>query len=260
MIQSESMSAVAKSPIDVWFPYRVVNRAAKARFFCFPYSGGSASAFRRWNDSLPPSVEVCAAQLPGRESRIGDQPFSNLDKLVDALIDVIHPLLDLPFAFYGHSMGAWISFELARKLRDQHDLHPLHLFVGAVVPPDVPDKRELHKLGLDDVIECLRKTGDTEPVLLNNRELMEFMLPLIQADSAITELHEFTPGKPLQCPITAFAGKDDPLYTPAQAFDWQRHTQGALRTEVLEGRHLFMNTAAPHLLRLISEDISTWSL
>ena len=114
------------------------NSQAKLRLFCFSYAGGGASVFRTWPENLA-NVEVCLVQLPGRENRIGEQPFCEVLPLVQKLTEVLLPYLNKPFAFYGHSMGALVSFELARQLIKQHALSPVYLFVAACAAPHLSD-------------------------------------------------------------------------------------------------------------------------
>src|SRR5262245_14802813 len=106
------MAAPAASPWIVRKP----RPAARLRLFCFPYSGGGAGAFRGWGDAMP-SLEVCAVQAPGRENRMGEPALTHIDPLVEQIALAVRPLLDMPFAFFGHSLGAFVAFEVARSLR-----------------------------------------------------------------------------------------------------------------------------------------------
>src|SRR5579884_4085328 len=107
------------------------NPQARCRLFCFPYAGGGASIYHAWSRSLPAEIDVCAVQLPGRENRIGEPLFTSLPLLIDALAHELAPFFDKPFVFFGHSMGALISFELARCLRSRRQPEPAQLFVSA---------------------------------------------------------------------------------------------------------------------------------
>jgi surfactin synthase thioesterase subunit len=93
---------------------RIGTAAPRLRLFCFPYAGGGASIYRTWPDDLPRDVEVCAIQLPGRERRLSEPPLRSLQKAVEILVGVMRPYLDLPFALFGHSMGALLAYEVAR--------------------------------------------------------------------------------------------------------------------------------------------------
>ena len=115
--QPASSALPAHSSLNEWIVRYRPNEQARMRLFCFPYAGGRASIFRSWLDALPEEVELCGIQLPGREDRLGEQAYTRLTPLVQTLAEAIYPYLDKPFAFYGHSMGSLISFELARELR-----------------------------------------------------------------------------------------------------------------------------------------------
>src|SRR2546423_15412499 len=110
---------------DRWLPSVRPRPGAEVRLFCFPYAGGGASVFRAWADSLPSSVEVRPVQLPGRETRFREPAFTRLPPLVEALAESLRPYLDRPFAFFGHSLGALVAFELARRLHRKHDVQPV---------------------------------------------------------------------------------------------------------------------------------------
>jgi len=105
------------SNINSWIISPKPNPQADLRLFCFPYAGGSSFIYRTWVEFLPASVEVCAIELPGRGRQIKLPPYNKLEPLVDAIASFMQPYLDKPFAFFGHSMGALVSFELARLLR-----------------------------------------------------------------------------------------------------------------------------------------------
>src|ERR1700754_4806453 len=99
-----------------WIVGTRINPGASLRLFCFPYAGGSAAIYHAWQRHLPENVEVCAVELPGRGGRLKEKPFDRMAPLIDGLTDALLPFLDLPFAFFGHSMGSLLCFELARML------------------------------------------------------------------------------------------------------------------------------------------------
>src|ERR1039458_7197841 len=114
---SHSTTAAA---FDPWISCRRPGPEARLRLFCFPYAGAGALIFRTWSDGLPADVEVCPVQLPGRGTRLMERPFTQLSLLIEALAQALVPFLDKPFAFFGHSLGALVSFELARRIRRQY--------------------------------------------------------------------------------------------------------------------------------------------
>src|SRR5947209_10810294 len=108
-----------------WLAWPLRATQAQLRLFCFPYAGGSGTLFRSWRSQLPATVDVCAIQLPGRGARIRERVYGQMGTLVPAISNAILPLCDRPFAFFGHSLGALISFELARAIRRQTGPEPV---------------------------------------------------------------------------------------------------------------------------------------
>lgn len=106
-----------KNYLSPWLYCPQLNPRANVRLFCFHYAGGNAMVFRNWHERLPASVEVCAVQLPGRGRRLNENPFASVTSVVRPVSDALVPYCDKPFAFFGHSMGALLSFEIARQFR-----------------------------------------------------------------------------------------------------------------------------------------------
>ena len=173
------------------------------RLFCFPYAGGGALVYRTWPDGLPFGVEVCAVQLPGREKRIMEPPYTRLAPLVQKLALVLIPYLDRPFTFFGHSMGALISFELVRQLRRQYGLGPAHLFVAGHRAPKIPNPGlPIYQLPEADFIARLRCFGGLPEVVLQDAELKDVFVPLLRADIELCETYVYVTGAPFDCHIS----------------------------------------------------------
>src|SRR6266480_2306887 len=189
-----------------WFQHWQRKPQARIRLFCFPYAGGGASLFRTWSEHLPEDIEVCPVQLPGREDRLLERPFSDLPSLVDALAPALLPYLDMPYAFFGHSMGSLISFELARYLRQMEYSHmPVHLFVSGHSAPQIPDPNPpSYHLPEPEFIEELRHLRGTSEELLQNAEFLQLLIPLLRADFALCETYKYIHDKPLPFAISAF--------------------------------------------------------
>lgn len=244
------------TPVNRWIFCPRPNPSARVRLFCFPYAGGVASAFRLWAQHLPPTIEVNAIQLPGRESRFREPPFSELPPLVQLLADVLNPLYNKPFAFFGHSMGAIISFELARQLRRQGTPNLIHLFVSARVAPHVLDGEQvLHRLPEPEFIAKLRELNGTPEAVLQDPELRKMVLPLLRADLAVNEAYTYTDEAPLDIPISAFGGVRDPRVSEEYIKKWAEHTRKTFKLRMLPGDHFFMNGAPLPLLQAIAQDI-----
>src|SRR5215470_3991894 len=134
-----TLSMNGKPATSSWFAFPRRNPQARLRLFCFPHAGGGSSIFRSWPAELPWDIEVCSALLPGRESRLREPPFTRIAPLVTELGEVLLSYLDRPFAFFGHSMGAFIAFELIHELKRRNVTGPTHLFVSGAGAPHIPD-------------------------------------------------------------------------------------------------------------------------
>lgn len=241
---------------SAWFEYRRPNPQARLRLFCFPYAGGGASLFRNWANALPQSVEVCAVQLPGREGRLNEEPFTSLEPLVQTLAEVLAPYLNMPFAFFGYSMGALIGFELARQLSAEAGLSPRHLFVAAHRAPQLPDRRvPLHRLPDAAFIQRLGSLNGTPVEILQNAEIMELLLPLLRADFTICETYACSTGSPLNCPISAFGGIDDDTVKREELLAWKAQTRDNFTLRMLPGDHFFVQRSRQALLEAVSQDM-----
>lgn len=215
------------------------------RLFCFPYAGGGISVFQSWPEALPAAVEVCSPELPGRDTLIGQPAFTRVPPLVRRLVPAVEALLDIPFVFFGHSMGALLAFELTRELRRLGAPLPELLLVSGHRAPHLPDPRaRLHGLPDPEFLAELRRLEGTPAPALANGELMQLFLPLLRADFELSEKYEYTSESPLDVPIAAWAGSEDAEVSVAEVAAWREHTSGAFRFEELPGTHFFIHGSA----------------
>lgn len=223
----------------------LVRRPGKApdmRVFCFSYAGGSAVGFMDWQPLVRPGVEICAVQLPGRGARFHEPAYTDLALLVADLAKAIQPLDDLPSAFFGHSLGGLIAFELARHVRERQGAQPQHLFVsGCAAPQFRPRSKRLHELDDEHLLKELHEYNGTPPEVLAQRELMELVLPTVRADFALAENYCYTAGARLSIPMTVFAGMRDDHGTPEEVSGWSVETSGRCDIEWFEGDHFFIH-------------------
>ncbi|GAA1313724.1 thioesterase II family protein [Pseudonocardia xinjiangensis] len=239
---------------DAWVVRRRVVAHPRLRLFCFPYAGGGATVYRDWPRLVPPDVEVCAIQPPGRESRLGEEGFTRMHDLLPPLAEAIGGLLDVPYVTFGHSLGALVGFELGRHLRRVGGPLPQQLLVSGRRPPHMPgDHDPIHKMDDDHLLETVLELNGTSPEIRQHPELLEFALPLLRADFAISETYSYVPEPPLPCPITAFSGASDPHVTRSEAAAWAEHTSGGFGLRMLPGDHFFLTTAQGQLLTEISD-------
>jgi medium-chain acyl-[acyl-carrier-protein] hydrolase len=185
-----------------------------------------------------------------------EPPFTRLSALVQALAQDLVPLLDKPFAFFGHSMGALVGFELARQLRRDSGVQPVRLFVSADHAPQLPRRdRPIHALPEGEFLDELRRLNGTPGVLLENAELMQIMLPILRADFAVYQTYVYSAESPLDCLISGFGGLQDHRVSQGDLEAWRDQTSVAFSLRMFPGDHFFLNTTQPLLLQVLSQEL-----
>lgn len=234
------------------------NPSARLRLFCVPYAGRGASLYRDWPELVSSQVELCALQLPGRENRLREAPFKRLADAVQAAAQVFQSYLDIPFALFGHSMGALFCFELARLLRAQYAITPVHLFISARRAPQLPDRRPpLCPLPNDQFVAEIRRRYNGVPgEVLRDPDLMELLLPVLRADVEMLETYTYTPGLPFECPITTFGGREDTETRYEELAAWKEQTHTRFQTIMFSGDHFFLQSAQTEVLGTIAQQLN----
>jgi medium-chain acyl-[acyl-carrier-protein] hydrolase len=242
---------------STWFRGSPVRGDIDLRLFCFPYAGGAAMIYRDWPAHLPSSVQVIGVELPGRGGRSREPALVNLSSVVEVLADEIDSLLDRPFAFFGHSMGALIAFELARHLRRRGQREPLLLLASGSGAPQTPEKASItYNLPDDEFIAELQRIDGTPKEALEHRELMELVVPLLRADFQLIQTHLSKIEAPLSFPITAFGGLQDGNVRRDTLLGWKEQTSSSFVLRMLPGDHFFIRSSQGVLLRLISRELA----
>ena len=229
----------------------------RLRLFCFPYAGGSASIYHQWPACTPADIEVIAVQYPGRATRLREPLRTNLNLLLDDIEDAIIPLLDKPFAFFGHSMGATVVYELTRRLHASQKPLPIHLFFSGRSAPHLPAvKPPVHGLPDKEFLDSMRNLNGTPAELLEHAELMEMMLPIIRADFQLLETWQHHPSPPFNVPVSVFGGlADDGV--PLENLDaWAACTTGKMKRHMFPGDHFFLHQQYPAMLNIINRALS----
>ncbi len=245
------MAAIPSSP---WILSPRDRPPCRARLFCFPHAGGGATAFREWQGLALAGVEVCGVQPPGRENRFHEPPLTAMPALVEQANAALRPWLDVPFAFFGHSLGALLAFETARRLRRERGPLPAWLFVAGCEAParfraaDPP----LHTLPRDRFLDELRRLKGTPEAVLRNAELLDALLPLLRADFAVLETYRYTAEPPLACPLTAFGGLEDEQVSPDSLAAWEAEATAGFDLHLLPGDHFFPRTSRDTLLEIVN--------
>ncbi len=225
----------------------------RARLFCFHHAGGSAWSFAAWSRALAEGISIFGVQLPGRHPSSPLEPTLRLQDLMVPLAQAWHEFhasigFTTPFAFYGHSLGALVAFELGRKLRDENHRQPVTLIVsGRRAPQCILAMFALSDLPEAELLRALKTLGGMPRSLLASEKWLALLIPTVRADLQLSDHYRYAAAQPLACPVYAYMGEDDPILTPYELSQWRHETTGQFSMETLSGGHFF---SEPGLARL----------
>lgn len=229
---------------------------ATLRLFCFPHAGAGGSAFRGWAQRLPASVQPIAIELPGRESRIREAPLVEMRSVLDALARIVVESGPSPFAFFGHSLGALIAFELTRALRRTGAPLPAALIVSGCTAPHLRGQhRRLSLLPDGEFLDALRQFNGLPRELLELPELLDLVLPTLRADFQLLDSYVYEDDRPLPCPLVAYGGLADA--TVADIDLWQEHAAGPFTARRFPGDHFYLHSADSDFFARLCADLET---
>ena len=254
---SSDLAPVPVAPTQQWFKFSPRNSKPRFRLFCFHYAGTGTSIFNSWSEKLPSDTEVISIQLPGRENRLKETPFTRLKPLVQTLTPLFEEYLDVPFAFFGHSMGALLSFEVARELRRQSWSIPEYLFVSAYRAPQIPDlDLPIYQLPDAKFIKAVSDYQGISEQNLQNLESRQISISKLKADFEILQTYFYTKEEPLESHIYAFGGLADPKVSRQQLAAWEQQTKIDFRLKMFDGNHFFWREAEDEVIDTIKEAIA----
>jgi surfactin synthase thioesterase subunit len=239
-----------------WIAGQIGKVDADVRLFCFPHAGSGGAFFHPWKKPLLPEIEVCPVVLPGRETRLGEEPYTRVEQVIEPLFSALLPLMGKPFAFFGHSVGAVIAYELARRFTAGYVPAPLCLFVSGRRAPRLPARRQPF-LGLPDheFLAAVSSMNGMRSELLEYPEVLQLFLPSLRADFEINDMYKFLPGPRLSCPVFGFVGDSDCEVYPGEMCDWAEVTSNQFALRVFPGDHFYHKDAPPALFSAIRESI-----
>ncbi|RCG28782.1 thioesterase [Streptomyces diacarni] len=232
---------------------------AGVRLVCFPHAGGSATFYLPVSRMLSPSIEVVPVQYPGRQERRGEPCVSDIGELADRVVEELLSLNTKPLALFGHSMGAVVAYEVARRLESK-EIKPLRLFVSGRRAPSRTRGGRVRQRDDNGLIDELKKLSGTDSQILDDPDMLRMILPAVRSDYKAVESYRHTPGPRLDCPVVALTGDDDPQVTLDEATAWSEHTVGGFALKVYEGGHFYLNSHTAAVLEVISAGIAEPSM
>lgn len=254
------MTAIEPQPASPWLVrHGGVENAdqVQLRLFCFYYAGATASIFRSWQEAMPPAVELIAVQLPGREYRLAEPLLTDARPIVTEVAEILPPLLDKPFIFFGHSLGVLLGFDVIRILRARGLRQPeLMIASGRNAPQFRWCDAGLQMLPDDEFIAAVRDYNGTPEALLADESLRELWLPRLRADLTVSATYEYVEQRPLECPIVVLFGEEDRLVSDAGLQGWRTQTTGGVRYFRYPGNHFFLHSAEQLVLAKVHAELN----
>ncbi|MCX4091540.1 thioesterase II family protein [Nocardia sp. alder85J] len=238
----------------VWLRQLRAPAQPRAVLVCFPPGGGSVGAFRALAREFDSGTAVFAVQYPGRQDRLGEPALPDLAATAEAITADLRTWPPAPLALFGHSMGATLAFETARRLEAQGRT-VTHLFASGRIAPDAPYTGDLHRGSDSDLIDELARLADdpaSVEILRTEPGLAELVLPAVRDDYRAVETYVHRPGEPLRCTVSVLLGDDDPTVTAEQAQRWRGHTTGEFELTTFPGRHFYLDDRPAELARFLT--------
>ncbi|MGP9017976.1 thioesterase II family protein [Streptomyces sp. BR1] len=239
-----------------WIRRYHASDASPIRLVCLPHAGGSAPFFFPMSQSLAPAVDVLSVQYPGRQDRRDEPGFTDLGAFADALTSALLPWLDRPTAFFGHSMGAALAFEVTRRLERDHGIQPVRVFASGRRSPSSHRPETVHLRDDDGIVAEMRELSGTDSRILGDEEILRMVLPAIRTDYTAIENYRAAIEDTVKTPITVMTGEADPRTSREEADAWEAHTTGGFDIHRFHGGHFFLANHQPEILKIVSEELS----
>jgi pyochelin biosynthetic protein PchC len=241
----------------LWF--RRFNQApgGRVRLVCFPHAGGAASHYYPIAQALAPDTAVLAVQYPGRQDRRRERCFDQIAPLADAVTAAFRGLAqEGPYAFFGHSMGAIVAFEVAQRLRRLDLPGPVRLIASGRRAPSTLRHETVHLRDDAGLVDELVRLGGSDRRSLQDKDILAMALPPTRADYKAIETYVQDPAPPLDCPITVLSGVTDTHTTPAELDAWTAHTAARTDFQSFEGGHFFIDACRPQVVAAIKDALA----
>ncbi|UFQ18654.1 MULTISPECIES: thioesterase II family protein [Streptomyces] len=226
---------------------------------CFPHAGGSASAYFSLSSALSATCHVLVAQYPGRQDRLAEPAIDDLGELADRAAEALEPWRDRPLALFGHSMGAAVAYEVARRLERRQGRGPLGLIVSGRAAPSVRQDRGVHRMDDAGITAHMAELAGTPPVLLADKEFLATAIPPMRADLKAVESYQDLSGGKVTCPISSYCGEHDTDVPRDGVLRWREHTTARFTADFFEGGHFYLQDRQPEVVRAITRDLAAFT-
>lgn len=249
---------LASSETQPWIRRFRPAAAASTQLVCLPHAGGSASFFLPVAKALAPGTDVLAVQYPGRQDRRNEKGMDNIPELADAVTREVREWADRPVTLFGHSMGATVAFEVARRLRGT-DVDLLGVIVSGRCAPPCTCMSERELSTDENILDEVRRMSGTDDQVLADDDILGMILPALRSDYAAVQSYRSEPGASVPCPVVAMTGDADPQVPVDDARAWVDHTEADFELHVFPGGHFYLNDQAAAVIGAVKQHIARWS-
>jgi medium-chain acyl-[acyl-carrier-protein] hydrolase len=252
------LSAIAEAPEAYRTPWLPVSPPPEPgiRLFCFPHAGAGSLAYQEWSRLLPSPIQVLPVLPPGRETRFGEPPYTRIEPYIEDLATALAPQLRAPYALFGHSLGALVAFELARRVRTSRLTAPVHLFVSGRIAPQLTEhRRVLHQLPAGDLAREVTALGGVPRQVDLSDQRLGYLLAALRADLTVNETYAFRTEPVLGTAVTALGGTADPRVNEGELAAWRAQTSGPFTFRTYRGGHFYVTEHRRALLSLVARTL-----
>lgn len=227
------------------------------KLVCFPYAGGSASIYTKWNHFIDCSIDIIPFELPGRGIRFGEELCDNMDRLIEDIYKHLKDMFEIDdYMLYGHSMGSWIVYYLGKMIQKNKNRIPYSLFLSGRHAPHIQKSNDISYLMDDDeIINRIYALGGTPKEFMENSELSQIYIPIIRNDLKLLASCKIENSEcKFDCDITVFNGLQDTLIKE-DIIEWNQYTNQNFKFYQFDGGHFFINQFADKMLTIISKQV-----
>ncbi|MFE0676421.1 thioesterase II family protein [Streptomyces sp. NPDC058867] len=249
----------APGPYDTWFRRYTPSTPGAVKLLALPHAGGSAPYFLPLSRALAPELDVLCVQYPGRLDRHRETPVSDLRDLAEQVYRALVSEPAGPVVLFGHSMGAVLAYEIARRLEATGGGELLGVIASGRRAPHRFREETVHLRDDDGVIAEIRELSGTEQGILDDEELLRMVLPALRADYRAVETYREIPDPaPLTAPVTVLAGESDSRVSLDDARAWEQLTSGTFRFRSFPGGHFYLNGRPAEVTAAVKESVDAF--
>ena len=247
------MEATSNIKVQTWFIERK-SLKDEERLFIFHHAGGGATYYTPILKNLSDRISVYIVQLPGREFRIKENAYDNWDVLLNDLTEALAPYLKKPFIFFGHSMGAIISYELTHRLNKRVGIKPRHLFLSSLPAPNL-SRQSYYYLPDDQLLVKMFDLGGTDVNASQNNKLMSLILPTLRKDLYLCDNYKNLHNEKLNVPVTILGGDEDNVVSIGDLLGWEKYFANTFDVCLFKGNHFYFRNHFALLASIIMKSI-----